>query len=125
MRGEVEKVAKFLGKSLSEEQLTKLTAHLRIDKFKQNEAVNYENYKKLGIMEQEGHFVRKGEICTKKYNDFSLASDTIIKLFFILGKTGDWKNHFSPELNKKIDDWIAANLTGSDLKFITELDQQD
>ena len=42
-----------------------------------------------------------------------------------LGKTGDWKNHFSPELNKKIDDWIAANLKGSDLKFITELEQQD
>jgi hypothetical protein len=61
LRGEVEKVAKFLGKSLSEEQLTKLTAHLRIDKFKQNEAVNYENYKKLGLMEQEGHFVRKGK----------------------------------------------------------------
>ena len=61
MKGQVEKVANFLGKSLTEEQLTELTAHLRIDKFKKNEAVNYENYKKIGLIEQEGHFVRKGE----------------------------------------------------------------
>ena len=41
------------------------------------------------------------------------------------GQTGDWKNHFSPELNQKIDEWISKNLTGSDLKFVTELDKQD
>ena len=42
-----------------------------------------------------------------------------------VGKTGDWKNHFSQELNEKIDRWIEKNLAGTDLKFITELDQQD
>jgi hypothetical protein len=41
------------------------------------------------------------------------------------GKTGDWKNHFNPELNQRIDEWIAQNLAGTDLKFITELDKQD
>lgn len=41
------------------------------------------------------------------------------------GKTGDWKNHFSPELNARIDKWIKCNLAGTDLSFITELEQQD
>lgn len=41
------------------------------------------------------------------------------------GKTGDWKNHFSPELNSRIDQWIEDHLAGSDLKFVTELEQQD
>ena len=41
------------------------------------------------------------------------------------GKTGDWKNHFSPELNQRIDEWMRINLAGSDLRFITELEQQD
>ena len=40
------------------------------------------------------------------------------------GMTGDWKNHFSPELNKKIDEWIDKNLAGTELKFITELENQ-
>lgn len=41
------------------------------------------------------------------------------------GKTGDWKNHFSPEVNKRIDAWIEKNLAGTDLKFVTELEHQD
>lgn len=50
----------FLGKSLTEEQLTRLTDHLRIDQFAKNEAVNYEVCKELGIMNNSGHFIRKG-----------------------------------------------------------------
>ena len=41
------------------------------------------------------------------------------------GKTGDWKNHFSPELNRRVDEWIAQNLAETDLKFITQLKKQD
>lgn len=44
-------------------------------------------------------------------------------LFFVVkGETGDWKNHFSPEVNRKIDEWIEKNLAGTDLKFVTELE---
>ncbi len=50
----------FLGKSLSEEQLSRLTEHLRIDQFAKNEAVNYEVCKELGFMNNTGHFIRKG-----------------------------------------------------------------
>lgn len=50
-----------------------------------------------------------------------------VKCFSLLvpGKTGDWKNHFSPELNERIDKWMQTNLEGTDLRFITELEQQD
>jgi hypothetical protein len=41
------------------------------------------------------------------------------------GKTGDWKNHFGPEVNKQIDEWMEKNLSGTDLKFTTELEFQD
>ena len=53
-------MAKFLGKSLSDDQLTRLTEHLRFDNFSKNAAVNNEFAKDLGIMKQDGHFIRKG-----------------------------------------------------------------
>ena len=42
-----------------------------------------------------------------------------------VGKTGDWKNHFNPELNSRLDEWMKKSLEGSDLKFTMELDHQD
>ena len=41
------------------------------------------------------------------------------------GKTGDWRNHLSAELDAKIDAWMRTNMQGSDLKFTTDLDYQD
>jgi len=76
-----------------------LTKHLHFSSMSQNEAVNMEPLKRLGIMPKEGNFIRKG-------------------------KTGDWMNHFSPELNQRIDQWIKKNMEGSDLKFTMELDHQ-
>ena len=93
-------MADFLGKSLTDEQLSQLTEHLRFDNFAKNESVNFSSRKKLGFFEEDGKFIRKG-------------------------KTGDWKNHFSAELNERIDSWIEANLQGSDLTFVTELEHQD
>nr|CAH0106923.1 unnamed protein product [Daphnia galeata] len=100
LRGEIEKVATFLGKSYSDEVMAKLTEHLKFDNFQKNESVNNESGKKMGAMNEDGRFIRKG-------------------------KTGDWKNHFSPELNSRIDEWIEKNLADSDLKFVTELEHQD
>jgi len=34
-------------------------------------------------------------------------------------------NHFSPELNERIDEWIEKNVKGTDLKFVTQLEHQD
>jgi len=100
LRGEIKKVADFMEKPLSDEQLDLMTQHLRFDSFSKNEAVNMETPKKMGLFNEDGNFCRKG-------------------------KTGDWKNHFDAQLNARIDNWIKTNLAGTDLKFVTELEQQD
>jgi len=53
-------VATFLDKTLGEEELAKLTEHLKFDNFKTNESVNNESGKKTGAFNQEGNFIRKG-----------------------------------------------------------------
>lgn len=72
------------------------------------------------------------ELCQKKAissvkvtqtSSTELMSKRTLKLAN-LGKTGDWMNHFSPELNQRIDQWIKKNMEGSDLKFTMELDHQ-
>jgi hypothetical protein len=32
-------------------------------------------------------------------------------------------SHFTPEVSRKIDKWIEKNLEGSDLKFLTDLEE--
>merc|ERR1740128_1626118 len=98
LRGEIDKVCAFLGKTLSEEQIQSLLKPLHFDNFSKNRAVNYETTKEEGILNETGNFIRKG-------------------------KTGDWKNHFTPELNRRLDEWIAKNLQATDLKFTMELDR--
>jgi len=98
LRGEIEKVCNFLGKTLSEQQLELLTKHLHFDSVSKNTAINF--------LESKPH---SKEPCK----------------FIRKGKTGDWKNHFSPELNARIDEWIKKSLEKSDLKFTMELDHQD
>ncbi|KAF0303386.1 Sulfotransferase 1C2A [Amphibalanus amphitrite] len=101
LKSQIRKVAKFLGKDYSEEQVNKLAEHLHIDNFKKNPYVNMEHFKLQGVMHKDrGNFIRKG-------------------------KTGDWKNHFTPEMTEKFDKWLEQKLKGTDLKFVTELDQQD
>ena len=61
LRGEIENIATFLGKSLTEEQLNRMAEHLRIDSFAKNESANYEVGKTNGLMNLDaGNFVRKG-----------------------------------------------------------------
>ena len=60
-----------MGKELTEEQLTKLTDHLRIDNFEKNESVNNESAKKMGMMSQEGKFIRKGDADADNITDFN------------------------------------------------------
>merc|ERR1712137_475305 len=98
LRGEIVKVCTFLGKTLSEQQLELLTRHLHFDSVSKNTAINFMESK--ADSKEPCKFIRKG-------------------------KTGDWKNHFNPELNARLDEWIRKNLEGSDLKFTMELDYQD
>ncbi|KAF0307341.1 Sulfotransferase 1A4 [Amphibalanus amphitrite] len=101
MKTEIRKVAKFLGKDFTDEQVDMLAEHLHFDNFKNNPWVNAEHLKPLGLMYTDrGNFIRKG-------------------------KTGDWKNYFTPEMNEKFDKWVAEKLKGTDLTFVQELEEQD
>jgi malate/lactate dehydrogenase len=53
-------VAAFLNQTPTDEQLDKITEHLRFDNFEKNESVNNEIGKKLGWMNEDGKFIRKG-----------------------------------------------------------------
>lgn len=85
----VDKIAKFMGKEVTEEQKTALQDFLSVEKMRENAGCNLQKlidskrgdnyYKKSGK-----HFIRKGE-------------------------TGDWKNHMSPAISKKFDEWIEEN----------------
>jgi len=100
LKGVITKVAKFLGKSLTEEQLDKLAQHLHFDNFKKNPYVNSEEMKMIpGLADNERSFIRKG-------------------------KTGDWKNHFTPEMERRMDAWVKENQRGTDLTFIDQLPGQ-
>ena len=99
-----------------------LLKHLHFDNFSKNEAVNFEFLKEDGVANKQGNFIRKGIVRHLKLV-LRIKSDNIRN--YTIGKTGDWKNHFSPELNSRLDEWIKKNLEGTDLKFTMELDHQD
>lgn len=60
LRAEIERVAAFLGRCISKEELDKLTEHLGFDSFSRNLSVNYEMGKQLGMLNLNGRFMRKG-----------------------------------------------------------------
>ena len=53
-------MAEFLGKGLSQDQLDRLREHLKFENIEKNEAVNNEHGKKIGYMNEDGKFIRKG-----------------------------------------------------------------
>lgn len=100
LRGVIRRVADFLGKKLSDEQMEQLYEHLHFDNFKKNPYVNFDLFRQFGMFSESGNFVRKG-------------------------KTGDWKNHFTPEMDARMNAWMKERLQGTDLTFQTELKHQD
>ncbi len=60
LRGELKKLAAFMGKTVTDQQLERLAAHLGFESFSKNDAVNYEAGRSAGIMNPGGRFCRKG-----------------------------------------------------------------
>lgn len=87
----IKKIAKFLGKTYTDEEVNQLVDHLNIKNFRDNPMVNYTELKDCGII-QSGNFVRKGG-------------------------SGGWKDVFTPELNTRANKWIEENLKDTDLSF--------
>jgi len=90
-RETIKKIAKFLGKTYTDEQVDKVVDYLDIKNFRKNAMVNGSELKACNII-QPDNFVRKGG-------------------------SGNWKNMFTPEIDAKADKWIEENLSDTDLRF--------
>ena len=104
LRGTIQKVADFLGKSLTKEQLDGLETNLHFSSMKKNPWVNKSMayaYSPLTAEELEAK-----------------AAEELPPQFMRKGETGDWKNHFSKETSDKMDAWIEKELSGTDLSLI-------
>ncbi|KAK7072736.1 Sulfotransferase, partial [Halocaridina rubra] len=89
----IKKVALFLGKPISEDNMKTLTAHLHIDSMKNNPAVNAVAEAENGLLDlREGGFVRQG-------------------------KLGGWREYFDDEMSSRFDRWIRDKGQGLDEKF--------
>lgn len=84
---EIRKVANFLNKKLTEEQVMKIAEHCSFKNMKNNTATNMSWLRDEGFWRKGGGMMRKG-------------------------KVGDWKNQLSQELSDEIDkltaDWLEA-----------------
>lgn len=91
----VRKVAKFLGKDISDEQVEVLVEHLSFKKTKEDTAVNKERMRGR-YLPGKGTFMRKGHV-------------------------GDWKNYFTDEMNKRMDEAIEKYFKPIGLEFVYEI----
>ncbi|XP_063864857.1 sulfotransferase 1E1-like isoform X1 [Scylla paramamosain] len=88
---ELRKLNEFLGTQLSEEKLEAIAQY-----------TSFSSMKARGEPLQDDVFHKENKSDVK---------------FFRKGKTGDWKNHFTPELQKKMDHWIKENIADTDLNL--------
>lgn len=94
----IRKVAAFMGKTLTEEQIDRLKEHLSFESMKKNRSVNYETLvelnAKFGLVEpeKEGAFMRSGAV-------------------------GGYKAVMSAELIDEFDAWSKENTKGTGLTF--------
>ncbi|XP_050663857.1 sulfotransferase 1E1-like isoform X5 [Leptidea sinapis] len=89
----VRKVAKFLRKTLTEDQVKSLCEHLNFNNFKKNASFDDGALVKL-------NFVKKGEAP-----------------FIRRGKVGGWRQYFDDEMMDQADRWITDNLFNTDLRY--------
>lgn len=93
----IRKTAEFMGKSVTHEQVDTLAEHLSFQNMKNNPAVNLER-----VVETR--------------NDVNF-SDEHGKAFIRKGEVGDWKNHMTPELSKRFEEWMEENMKDTGLSF--------
>lgn len=89
----IKKVASFLGKQVTSDQLEKLSSHLHIDSMKNNQAVNCSNDAAIGLLDvKEGGFIRKG-------------------------KSGGWRDYFDTEMTERFAKWTKEKGCGLEKEF--------
>ncbi|KAG5866098.1 hypothetical protein JTB14_015931 [Gonioctena quinquepunctata] len=93
----VRKIADFLEKPLTDEEVESVTEFLSFQKMRRNKACNAEVL--LGAKKGEDYFEKSGVHFIRK------------------GEVGDWKNHMSGGMSARFDRWINENTKGTDLHF--------
>lgn len=81
----------FLGKDKSDINVDKLLSAVHIESFRANKFVNKD--KEIPPDEAGNSFIRKGMV-------------------------GDWRNYFTPDMNREWDQWIGQTLASSDYKMV-------
>ncbi|KAI4893835.1 hypothetical protein NFI96_020824 [Prochilodus magdalenae] len=92
LRGVIERILHFLGRQMSKEALDRVTEHCVFKNMKHNIMSNYSLVPQEIMDSSKSPFLRKGI-------------------------SGDWKNHFSAELETKFNAAIRAEMEGSGIKF--------
>ncbi|XP_038215329.1 sulfotransferase family cytosolic 1B member 1-like [Zerene cesonia] len=89
----IRRVADFLGKEMTQEQVMKLADHLNFSNFKDNASFNNVDFGHPSIVfDQQAPFIRKG-------------------------KVGGWRDHFDDEMVEQADRWLKENLADTDLRY--------
>lgn len=88
----IRKVAEFLNKELSEEQMSGLVKHLSFEKMRKNPVVNKSHYDKVD---------KNGDVLK----------------FMRSGKVGGYKEELSTEMKEKLLRWMEENLKNTTLRF--------
>uniref|UniRef100_A0A1B0GHH5 Sulfotransferase domain-containing protein n=1 Tax=Lutzomyia longipalpis TaxID=7200 RepID=A0A1B0GHH5_LUTLO len=99
LRGIILRTADFLGKKLTEDDIQLLCQHLSFDSMKNNDSVN----KRVDVEE-----VKSLPGIEKPSQNFS---------FIRRGQVGGHTELFTPELEKRFDEWTQEKLRGTDFHF--------
>ncbi|KAF0298038.1 Sulfotransferase 1C4 [Amphibalanus amphitrite] len=91
MPGTLRRVATFLGKTLTTEQVEKLCHHLDFKHMKNNEHANSLMYQKAGILDMPS-FIREGQV-------------------------GKGRQHFSSDMDRRLNEWIRLSVAGTGLSY--------
>ncbi|XP_053467665.1 sulfotransferase 2B1-like [Ictalurus furcatus] len=92
LRGIIRRILCFLNRQLSEDALKRVIEQCQFKTMKQNKMSNYSMVAPEIMNSSKSPFLRKGIV-------------------------GDWKNHFSPELEAKFNAFISEELKGTNITF--------
>lgn len=100
---------KYLGKELSDEQIKSIVDFCSFDNMKKNPA--FEVKSPAGMFAKNVLGVEHKPDETEKKAEQAQAPAKMKELkIFRKGKVGDWKNYFTDEMSKRLDEVVAANL---------------
>ena len=99
-RGEIIKIAKFLEKDLTDEQIDVITDHCSFDSMSTNQSTNYSDLSNVTDASD-----------TSKVFQFNISK------FMRKGEVGDWKNYFTVSENVAFDKLYEEKTKNWDLKF--------